>query len=206
MCLFNWLDTKLIGCTRLRAVSGILRTQRGRRGSGLGRLRAGTAYAGLAMRSRSRPPSTTLQLPRLHPCGFASRPCGSTLRRVACLSPLWLNSSRRRAVPTSHWPWVSSRAARRRTATGWIADTGPTVPCTLSHLAGVGQCPLAIGHGCLVGLLVGVPPRVGSPTAPCTLRVWRQWCRPLLVRVQLGRHRVTDRHCRAASPVSGILD
>jgi hypothetical protein len=29
----------------------------------------------------------------------------SSLRR---LSPLWLNSGRRRAVPTSHWPWVSS--------------------------------------------------------------------------------------------------
>jgi hypothetical protein len=42
----------LIGCTRLRAVSGILRTQRGRRGSGLRRLRADTAYAGLARRSR----------------------------------------------------------------------------------------------------------------------------------------------------------
>ncbi len=41
-------------------------------------------------------------------------------------------------------------------------------PCG-STLAGVGQCPLAIGHGCLVGLPVGVPPRVGSPTAPCTL-------------------------------------
>ncbi len=68
-------------------------------------------------------PSTKLQHPRPHPCGLASRPCGSTLRRVACLSPLWLNSGRRRAVPTSHWPWVSSRAARRRTATGWIADS-----------------------------------------------------------------------------------
>ena len=38
----------LIGCTRLRAVSGILRTQRGRRGSRLGRLLAGTAGAGPA--------------------------------------------------------------------------------------------------------------------------------------------------------------
>ncbi len=48
----------------------------------------------------------------------------------------------------------------------WLASR----PCG-STLAGVGQCPLAIGHwhGCLVGLPVGVPPRVGSPTAPCTL-------------------------------------
>jgi hypothetical protein len=104
----------LIGCRRLRSVSGILRSQRGRRGSGLGRLLAGTAYAGLAMRSRARPPSTKLQHPLLHPCGLASRLCGSTLRRMACLSPLWLNSGRRRAVPTSHWQWVSSRAACRR--------------------------------------------------------------------------------------------
>ena len=32
----------------------------------------------------------------------------------ACLSLLWLNSGRRRASPTSHWSWVSSRAACRR--------------------------------------------------------------------------------------------
>jgi hypothetical protein len=69
----------------------------------------------------------------LRPCGSTPRPCGSALNS----SPLWLNSSpvwlaspspgRRRAVPTSHWPWVSSRAARRRTATG----RSPTAPCTL---------------------------------------------------------------------------
>ncbi len=35
---------------------------------------------------------------------------------------------------------------------------------TLSHLAGVGQCPLAIGHGRLVGLLAGVPVR--RPVSP----------------------------------------
>ncbi len=121
-------------------------------------------------------------------CGLASRPCGSTLR--SCASTLR--------------------------------------PCgsPLSDLAGVGQCPLAIGHGCLVGLLacwIAGPYRHcrlrrravgraragtvagGSPTAPCTLRVWCQWCRPLLVRVQ-PRHRVADRQRRAASPVSGIPD
>ncbi len=42
------------------------------------------------------------------------------LARVARSS---LTPGRRRAVPTSHWPWVSSRAARRRTATGCIADS-----------------------------------------------------------------------------------
>ena len=33
---------------------------------------------------------------------------------LRCLFPLWLNSGRRRAPPTSHWSWVSSRAAYRR--------------------------------------------------------------------------------------------
>ncbi len=98
------IHSTVIGCTRLRAVSGILRTQRGRRGNGLRRLRADTAHAGLALRNRAGPPS--LPETRHHPCGSSlrrvtSRPCGSTL-------------------------------------------------------AGVGQCPLAIGHGCLVGLLAGV--------------------------------------------------
>jgi hypothetical protein len=46
----------LIGCTGLRAVSGILRTQRGRRGSGRVRLRAGTASAGPVLCGRARPP------------------------------------------------------------------------------------------------------------------------------------------------------
>jgi hypothetical protein len=72
------------------------------------------------------------------------------LARVALYS---LTPGRRRAVPTSYRPWVSSRAARR-----------PTAPCTLSHLAGVCQCPLAIGHGFLVGLLAGVLDR--RPVSP----------------------------------------
>ncbi len=44
-------------------------------------------------------------------CGLAPRPRGLPLR--PCGSPL-LSPGWRRAVPTSHWPWVSSRAARRR--------------------------------------------------------------------------------------------
>jgi hypothetical protein len=127
------LVASLIGCTRLRAVSGILRTQRGRRGSGLGRLRAGTAFAGLARRSRAGPPSTKLQLSRPHPCGQASRPCGSTLR---CVASRPCGSTLRR---------IASR------------------PCG-STQAGVGQCPLAIGHGCLVGPLAGVLDR--QPVSP----------------------------------------
>ena len=108
----------LIGCTRLRAVSGILRTQRGRRGSRGAGLHAGTGSAGPGRRGRPGPISTDL----------ASRPCGSslTLAPVAQVSrsPLWLNPR----------------------------------PCG-STLAGVGQCPTAIGHGCPAGLRAGVPDR-----------------------------------------------
>ncbi len=52
----------------------------------------------------------------------APRWLNSSLRRPSplwiiysprCISPLWLNSGRRRAPPTSHWSWVSSRAAGR---------------------------------------------------------------------------------------------
>ncbi len=148
------------------------------------------------------------------PCGLPLRPCGSPLSHLAgvgqcplaighgCLVGLLAGVLDRRTVSTAVYvdvQWGGPGLARLR------VDRRQR-PCTLSHLAGVGQCPLAIGHGCLVGLLVGVPPRVGSPTAPCTLRVWRQWCRSLLVRVQLGRYRVADRQRRAASPVSGIPD
>ncbi len=81
----------VIGCTRLRAVSGILRTQRGRRGSGLGRLLAGTVFASPALCGRGLGPSTP----------------GVGLRRPP---PLWLISSLRRP-----WPlWLNS--GRRRTA------------------------------------------------------------------------------------------
>jgi hypothetical protein len=54
------------------------------------------------------------------------RPCGSTPR--PCGSAL-------HSSPL----WLNSSPV-------WLASP---------HLAGVGQCPLAIGHGCLVGLLVG---------------------------------------------------
>jgi hypothetical protein len=128
----------MIGCTILRAVSGILRTQRGRRGSGLGRQLAVSTCAGLVRRSQAGHCHLwSLRLRPLRPCGSTLSPCGSTRRSL----PLWLNSSppwlsssllaplaqllarvarptltpgRRRAVPTSHWPWVSSRAACRR--------------------------------------------------------------------------------------------
>jgi hypothetical protein len=70
---------------------------------------AGLAQPGRAsLTPRDSPPPLWLNpLPRrLSPLWL-----NSSLRR---LSPLWLNSGRRRAVPTSHWPWVSSQAACRR--------------------------------------------------------------------------------------------
>jgi hypothetical protein len=112
---------EMIGCTRLRAVSGILRTQRGRRGSGLGRLLAGTVCAGPALWGRGLASSTPrVRLRRSRPLWLISslrratplwlnsslhrsRPLrlNSSLRRP---TPLWLNSSLRRPSP----PWLNS--------------------------------------------------------------------------------------------------
>jgi hypothetical protein len=170
----------MIGCTILRAISGILRTHRGRpqrRRGGLGRQLAVATCAGPVRRSRA-------GYRLLWPWQLHSSPVWLTS------SPVWLASlspGRRRAVPTSHWPWVSSRAARRR-----AGSPGPYRHCRL--------CQRAVGLA-LAGTVAG-----GSPTAPCTLRIWRQWRRPWLVRVQLGRHCVADRQRRAASLVSGIPD
>ncbi len=96
-------------------------------------------------------------------------------------------------------------------------------PCG-SSLAGVGQRPLAIGHGCPVGLRAGVPDRRpvsplsspsvavgraragaagrGSPTAPCITGARRQSEPALSCARELGRHSVADRQHRAAAPVS----
>jgi len=75
----------LIGCTRLRAVSGILRTQRGRRGSRGAGQHAGTGSAGPGRHGRPGPISTDL----------ASRPCGSSLSLAPVAqvsrSLLWIN-------------------------------------------------------------------------------------------------------------------
>jgi hypothetical protein len=64
------------------------------------------------------------QPPRPKPgCDGLAAPVISSLRRPPpqwlipmprCISPLRLFSGRRRASPTSHWSWVSSRAAYRR--------------------------------------------------------------------------------------------
>jgi hypothetical protein len=50
------------------------------------------------------------------------------------LSPLWLNSGRRRALPTSQWPWVSSRAA------AGVLDRRPVSPLSsTSACSGAGS-------------------------------------------------------------------
>jgi hypothetical protein len=214
----------MIGCTILRAVSVILRTHRGWSGSGLrGHLaganatrRAGAARAGLVPASSALATgqcrhSTTCAISPLNCVGLISPrsplmwPCSPTGWAVRTLprsarprsspllltsSPVWLASlspGRRWAVPTSHWPWASSRAAHRR-----AGSQCPYRHCRLRRRA-VGRARAGTAAG-------------RSPTAPCTLRVWRQRRLPLPVRVQLGRHRVADRQRRAASPVSGIPD
>jgi hypothetical protein len=105
----------MIGCMRLRAISGILRTQRGRRGSGLGRLRAGTAFTGPALRGWSGPTSS-YQV---------------TLRRP---SPLWPNSrcytSRHRGstlVGVGHCPLAIGRGCLVGLQAG-VLDRRPVSP------------------------------------------------------------------------------
>ena len=100
----------LIGCTILRAVSGILRTQCGRRGSGPRETICNRAVALL-------PPSWL----DLRPCGSSialwlyCRSRGSFAAPVAWLSPLWLNCRRPCGLapaPVARLPsllWLGSR-------------------------------------------------------------------------------------------------
>ncbi len=194
----------MIGCTILRAVSGILLTHHDRRGSGLGRHLAGTNAPGRAGATALNTASSALATglcgysPGL--CGLALRPCGLPLSSNLAV---WLTSL------TCQWP------APRPCGL-------PLRPCgsPLSHLAGVGQCPPAIGHGCLVGLLVGVLDRRPVSPLPSTSACsgagsgWHGcgWIADSavysegLAPVVPGRHRVADRQRRAASPVSEIPD
>ncbi len=93
------------------------------------------------------PPAVAAASPLLplRTCGSILRPCGSTLRS----SPLWLITSPVRLNPSPHRP------------------CGPALRSSsspLSHLAGVGDCPLANGYWCLVGLLAGMLDR--RPVSP----------------------------------------
>jgi hypothetical protein len=127
----------------------------------------------------------------------------SPFARVACLSlrssPVWLASL----------TWTACTASTLACAALLFAR----VAC-LSHLAGVGHCSLAIGqfgHGRSVGLLARVLDRRSVSPLPSTSACsgagsgWHgcewiavgavyseglaPWRRPLLLRVQLGRHR-----------------
>jgi hypothetical protein len=136
---------------------------------------------------------------------LASRPCGSTLAGVGqcplaighgCLvglpvgvpprvgSPTPLSPGRRRAVPTSHWPWVSSRAACRRAGS-------PARIATVVYI-GVQWGGLGLARPEADSRQHRVPRGPGDRRS-----------RPSLVREQLGRYRVADRQRRAAAPVSG---
>ncbi len=74
------LFTTLIGCTILRAVSGILRTHRGRRGIGPGRLPVGVTVAGRSgpERWRSGPAGSDAAPFALGLCGLPTGLCGFT--------------------------------------------------------------------------------------------------------------------------------
>jgi hypothetical protein len=112
------IGTSMVGCTILHAVSGILWTHCGRRGSELGRLLAGAIRVGSVrlclvgyclLCLRSWPvlllywPVWPLYLPVWLASLFALCPCG-----------LPLSPGRRRALLTSNWPWAFSLAARWR--------------------------------------------------------------------------------------------
>jgi hypothetical protein len=120
----------LSGCTTLIAVSGILRTLPGRRGSGPGR------WAGWD-------PATGRPRPRMRALASARRCCH--LHRAGPLM-------RPGTVPTARAS--QGRAGRSLAAT----SPGPLRGRISAHSAhsptgGVGRCLLAEGHGCLLGCL-----------------------------------------------------
>ncbi len=149
----------MIGCTILRAVSDILRTHRGRRGSGPGRLPVGVTVAGWSGPAGSDAASSTFALGL---CCLPTGLCCFTL--CPCGAPL--SSGRRRALPTSRWPWAVCRAARQR--------AGSPARIATVVFAGVQWG----GHDCG---WIAVSAVLFEGLAP--------WRRPMLVRSLLGRHR-----------------
>jgi hypothetical protein len=153
--------------------------------------------------------------------------CARVAQLLARVARSSLTPGRRRAVPTSHWPWVSSRAARRRTATGWIADSavyplsrGRRRAVPTSHWPWVSSPAACRRAGSLARIAtvvyIGVQwGGLGLALPEADRRQHRvprgpgdRWSRPSLVREKLGRHRdrMADRQRRAAAPVSGSPD
>jgi hypothetical protein len=124
--LLKSIPSFLIGCTTLPAVSGILRTQAGRRGSGPGRW-AGRDSA-LIMPPRRRAPTPSPPPP------LAPRAAG---RGAARSEPGGTGRARSPPPPPPLAPCAAGGGAH----------------CALSLLAGVGCCPPANGRGCLLGCL-----------------------------------------------------
>jgi len=147
----------LIGCTRLRAVSGILRTQRGRRGSRGAGQHAGTGSAGPGRHGRPGPISTDLAS---RPCGSSlslapvaqvsrsllwinPRPCGSTLAGVGCVLVCRIAGPYRHCRPRwAQWgglgpglPYVDRRLHR---LSGARRQSEPALSC--ARMAGTSQC------------------------------------------------------------------
>jgi hypothetical protein len=124
----NLSAAALIGGTILRAVSDILRTQRGRRGSGLRRQLAVISCTGLVRRSRAghrRLWSLRLRPSSLRPCGSTLRPYGSILRS----SPLWLITSPVTACGSTLRPsplWLSCSPSAGGAAAGLVPGHKPT--------------------------------------------------------------------------------
>ena len=130
---------ELIGCRILRAVSDILRTQCGRRGSGTRE----TSFILLAPLWLGSPLSLTYSLTpgRRRRSAFLPRAMGGLSGALAI---------------TSDQTGPQRRCRRHRRAAG--GGSGPAgiagatgAPCILSHLAGVGGQPLANGYGRTAG-------------------------------------------------------
>ena len=118
----------MIGCTRLRAVSGILRTQRGRRGSGGAGLLAGTAPVGPGRCGRPGPSSSRILLHAWWLMSHA-RPSGSSLPLAPVAqvsrSPLWLKS----LAPSGS---TLAGVGQRPTATGHGCQPGCVLVCRIA--------------------------------------------------------------------------